>query len=74
MRVYECFRKSPGRRWIFRGEARADRTLKPSLERTVEKYGLKEDPGDLEERLLREFQRKAHHYLATAVPPLDDSF
>jgi hypothetical protein len=77
IKIYrEFFRgseKADGARWIFRGEGEVhDRALRPVLERTIEKYGATEDSGDLKERLLREFQRKAHHYLAT-VPKRDDT-
>jgi len=51
--------------WIYRGQKDSKEGLKTTLERACENYGLRLLPNDakrIEERLLREFQRKYHHY------------
>lgn len=58
-RIYDC----PKERWIYRGQRDSKKGLKTTLERACENYGLPlKDAKHIEERLLREFQRKYHHY------------
>ncbi len=50
-------------RWIFRGQINSKWALQTTLERACKNYGHSlEEAKDNEERLLREFQRKYHHY------------
>jgi len=59
------FYKCQERNWIYRGQRDTKKGLKTTLERACENYG---DPSNKwkknEEKLLREFQRKYHHYSA----------
>jgi hypothetical protein len=51
-------------KWIFRGQRNLGRTLKSSLERACEGFegDLSRHGSQLEKILLREFQRRFHHY------------
>jgi hypothetical protein len=53
-------------RWAFRGEADAERTLRPGIERIASRPGLAEDYVE------REFKRRAHHYLRDLPGDEDD--
>lgn len=53
-------------RWAFRGEGNAKRTLRPTIERVASHPGLAED------YVLREFKRRAHHYLRDLSDDEDD--
>ncbi len=49
--------------WIYRGQRDSKKALKTTLERACENYYRSpKKPKDIEKRLLREFQRKYHHY------------
>lgn len=65
LRFYEKTLPSrPKPQWIFRGQHSSCRGLETSLERAIKDLDLKlSDAPDLECGLLREFQRRAHHYL-----------
>ena len=56
------------RAWIFRGHYKAEWPLQPSLERT-----LSRKPVDLaiENKIITEFRRRAHQYLAATEIPRD---
>ena len=59
----EEFYKCQAEGWIYRGQTDSIRGLKTTLERACENYGRPlRDAKHIEERLLREFQRKYHHY------------
>lgn len=52
--------------WIFRGQQRSCWKLETSLERDLRDHGYSgtsQDIAGVESQLLREFQRRAHHYL-----------
>ena len=50
-------------RWIYRGQRDSKEGLETTLERACANYGLlPKDAKRIEDRLLREFQRKYHHY------------
>jgi hypothetical protein len=53
-------------RWAFRGEADAERILRPGIERNASK------PQLAERYALREFKRRAHHYLRDLPNDEDD--
>lgn len=58
-KICDCQREG----WIYRGQSDSKEGLKTTLERACENYGLLlKDATRIEERLLREFQRKYHHY------------
>jgi hypothetical protein len=65
---------SPYSDWAFRGSRHADWPLLSSLSRYLQTFRV--DPpvwAAQEERILRIFKRKAHHFL-TDAPALDDDF
>jgi hypothetical protein len=50
--------------WLFRGEPRAYPKLQTSLERAlVDRGTLLTEAADVERKLLKEFKRRAHHYM-----------
>lgn len=58
---------------LFRGQRDATWPLETSLERVASRFRVPaHERHDLEQRLLRRFQRQAHHYIEH-VPPLDDT-
>ena len=60
----EDFYKCQEAGWVYRGQRDSKKELKTTLERACENYGHpREKTKENEERLLREFQRKYHHYL-----------
>ena len=68
-KIYHCQRKG----WIYRGQRDSRERLKTTLERACENYGLlPEDAKRIEERSLREFQRKYHHY-SQHIPDSDNT-
>ena len=68
MRLQERF-ASQGGTWIFRGQGSDRWGLETSLERAVRIFNRAGVPvATLEGGLLRQFQRRAHHYLAD-IPP-----
>lgn len=59
-----------GSGWVFRGQARADWRLQPTLERTLESVGwLPELAKSYEEFSLHNFSSKAHHYIDRNILP-----
>ncbi len=49
--------------WIFRGQQEAQWDLRTSLERVYERFGVEgNDRLTVERRMIREFQRRLHHY------------
>jgi hypothetical protein len=55
-------------RWIFRGHSRAEWDLQSGLERAFARFGMGgRSAAELEGGLVRQFARRAHHYL-TDVP------
>jgi hypothetical protein len=51
--------------WIFRGHAKADNPLETTLYRTANRRaGPLPFLFEWEERILRQFQRRAHHYVS----------
>ncbi len=59
-----------GSGWVFRGHARAEWKLQPSLERTLESVGwLPELAERYEEFSLHNFSSKAHHYINRNILP-----
>jgi hypothetical protein len=68
MRLQEAFARQ-GQKWIFRGQSSDKWGLATSLERTVRRFnraGI--SISTIEGGLLRQFQRRAHHYLPE-IPP-----
>ena len=63
LELFESFRTFDAPRWAFRGQG-TDRALTASIERVVVRPGIAED------YLMREFRRRAHHYVADV--PRDD--
>jgi len=62
-----------GTDWIFRGEHKVFPALTTSLERETKKsFGTLDRMPELEQRLLREFKRKLHHY-ARDIPDDNDT-
>jgi hypothetical protein len=60
--------------WAFRGQRDAARPLLTSLARYFQQYGICPEAWPLlEERILRLFRRKSHHYL-NHVPDTEDAF
>lgn len=58
--------------WVFRGEAKSGWRLQTSLERAcIAIYGSLDKAEVVEQSLLREFQRRLHHY-SSHVPPFQD--
>jgi hypothetical protein len=54
-------------RWIYRGHSRADWKLQSGLERAIARFDREgRSPAQLEAGLVRQFARRAHHYLADA--------
>lgn len=58
-------------RWIFRGVGDATYLLEPSIERCVGQWEQGNTKADIEEGLLRRFQRRAHQYI-DSPPNLDE--
>jgi len=57
-------------RWIFRGEESAEWRLKTIFERAMDDSKLKDQkPWEYEAAILREFIRRAHHYISEASLP-----
>jgi hypothetical protein len=62
-RVHETQREGEERYYIYRGQA-SGWSLTTSLERACDEFGIElTKAGGLEQQLLREFKRRAHHYL-----------
>lgn len=60
-------------KWIYRGQRSSKWPLQTTLERACENYGHSlEKAKDNEKRLLREFQRKYHHY-SQYIPHSDNT-
>lgn len=57
--------------FVFRGHSQVDWELSTSLERTASKLNAWPEAKDVESLILREFQRRAHHYLDN-VPPVGE--
>jgi hypothetical protein len=54
-------------RWIYRGHSRADWKLQSGLERAIARFDKEgKTAAQLEAGLIRQFARRAHHYLADA--------
>lgn len=67
--LQQWFARDKNHKWIFRGQRNAAWDLKTSLERAVKRFDRSGEPiSKLEGGLLRQFQRRAHHYLPR-VPP-----
>lgn len=57
-------------KWVFRGEKDATEHLKTSLEKTCERFEVRGgDRVKTEDSMIREFQRRAHHYTSHAPSP-----
>ncbi len=64
--LYEETLKSSGQ-WIFRGQRNATWGLRSSLERQIDTFRIAQaETLDLEQGLLRRFQRQCHHYFGDA--------
>lgn len=64
LKLYRRFQRS-NRDWIFRGQSKGGDRLTTSLERIAKRFGIRfTELNDLEDSLIRHFQRKAHRYLA----------
>ena len=60
--------------WAFRGQSDAKWTIRSSLSRYLQDYGIHKDAWVIqEERILRLFRRKSHLFLEH-IPDLNDSF
>lgn len=66
--VLTCLQSPPfnDERWAFRGQSRADWGLQPGIERHANK------PQVAEQYIVREFKRRAHHYLRDLPDDEDD--
>lgn len=63
----------PDRRYYFRGHSSTTYTLKSSLERFFEQWGLLGDSRRKAELfLIRDFRRRLHHYVSDLPGPSDD--
>jgi hypothetical protein len=60
-------------KWVFRGQKKAEWNLKTSLDRACELFGVEKGPNrtKIERSMIREFQRRLHHY--TANVPNEDN-
>ena len=59
--------------WIFRGESRAGRDFRSSLERLLDEFDIPHRECRKKEiHLTREFMRKLHHYEPTRIPDKTD--
>jgi hypothetical protein len=57
--------------WIFRGQKNAKDPLETKLERDCKRFGVKgDDRREVERQMVREFQRRLHHY-TNNVPKKD---
>jgi hypothetical protein len=60
-------------KWIFRGQEKAKWCLKTTLQRECERFGVAgSDIVRVEERMIREFQRRLHHYTANVPQATDE--
>jgi FRG domain len=60
--------------WVFRGQPDCTDRLRTTLERVREQFNVPwAELQDLEDNLLRQFQRRAHHYVGD-LPKTDDVF
>ncbi len=67
--LQKWFERGGNRKWIFRGQKSAAWDLKTSLERALKRFDRRGEPiSKLEGGLLRQFQRRAHHYLPQFPP------
>jgi FRG domain len=59
-------------RWVFKGLENASWSLKTTLERECERFGISgDDVHRREYNMIREFQRRLHHY-EVSIPARDD--
>jgi hypothetical protein len=58
--------------WAFRGHAESGWVLETSLEREPDFKGARFPLEVAEDRMLRDFQRRAHHFIAGPLIPRDD--
>jgi len=74
VKFHDRYATSPTKgRWIFRGHSRADWDLRSGLERAIARFDMGgRTVAELEGGLVRQFARRAHHYLADA--PKRDSW
>jgi hypothetical protein len=64
--------RKPGLRWIFRGEGSTNYRMSTSLEREAKSLGQSVSSlPSLEERMIREFRRRLHHYTPHVPHHLD---
>lgn len=70
---FDELHKNSGQEWIFRGQPKANDTLRTTIERVRDQFEIPwTDLPGLEDALLRQFKRRAHHYVGD-LPKDDDT-